>query len=255
MAPGASRTATDGGVQVCMGLDGCPFTSIAARFAAAGGLLVLSWLAHWIERHPGVHRFSLRVWRLFPPRIAGFLKGRFARNWLVGAVAVMVDAEVSPPELLLVEHSYRARGAWGLPGGSLESIPGDPRAPRADASPDDVIEATLRREVLEELGIDIQAITLLRVDAVPYVAEEPGPYRLDFYFRCEPEGGFGQLRTRLQSGSFRPRSAEILSVRLVPLTEPARYDLFSPDARFIAHDLPRLVPGLEASAVNPSRVR
>jgi hypothetical protein len=36
--------------------------------------------------------------------------------------------------------------------------------------------------VWEELGIGIEAIELLRVDAVPFVAEEPGPYRLDFYY-------------------------------------------------------------------------
>ena len=74
-----------------------------------------------------------------------------------------------PQQVLLAEHSYRRRGAWGLPGGSLESIPGSPTRPREEASPDDVLEATLRREVWEELGIDLAEIRLLRVDAVPYV--------------------------------------------------------------------------------------
>lgn len=205
---------------------------------------MLSSLARWIERHPAVHGWSLRVWRLFPPRLAGFLKGRFARNWIVGAVAVMVDEEASPPQVLLVEHSYRPRGAWGLPGGSLESIPGSPTVPRDEASPDDVLEATLRREVGEELGIDIEAIKFLRVDAVPYVAEEPGPYRLDFYFLCKPEGGFATLREMLASGAFAPRSPEIRDARLVPLSEIGSYDLFSADARFLEKDLPRLVPKL-----------
>jgi 8-oxo-dGTP pyrophosphatase MutT (NUDIX family) len=205
---------------------------------------LLSWLAHLIERHPGLHRAALRVWRLFPPRLAGFLKGQFARNWLVGAVAVIVDDEVSPPQILLVKHSYRPRGAWGLPGGALESIPGDPTRPREDASPDDVLEATLRREVFEELGIGIGAVEFLRVDAVPYVAEEPGPYRLDFYYRCRPEGGFASLTTALDSGGFEPRSPEILETRLVPLNEISGYDLFSPDERFIEQDLARLVPSL-----------
>lgn len=209
---------------------------------------MLSWLAHWIERHPGVHEQALRVWRRFPPRLAGFLKGQFARNWLVGAVAVMVDDEVSPPQVLLVEHSYRSRGAWGLPGGSMESIPGDPTAPRDDASPDDVLEATLRREVWEELGIAIEGIRLLRVDAVPYVAEEPGPYRLDFYFLCRPEEGFPALRRKLTAGGFAPSSPEIRSVRLVPLTEIGGYDLFSPDARFLDRDLLRLMPKLPGRA-------
>jgi 8-oxo-dGTP pyrophosphatase MutT (NUDIX family) len=208
---------------------------------------VLSWLARWIERHPGVHRLSLRVWRLFPPRLAGFLKGMFARSWVVGAVAVIIDQDVSPPEVLLVKHSYRPRGAWGLPGGSLESIAGSPTRPTTSASPDDVIEATLRREVWEELGIDIEAMRLLRIDAVPYVAEEPGPYRLDFYFICDPEGGFVRLREMLSSGDFKQRSPEIEDVRLVPLPDVDDYDLFSPDVRLLRDDLPRLVPKLLAA--------
>jgi 8-oxo-dGTP pyrophosphatase MutT (NUDIX family) len=112
----------------------------------------------------------------------------------------MIDENVSPSEVLLVEHSYRRKGAWGLPGGSLESTPGDPTRPRNDTSPDDVIESALRREILEELGIEITVISLLKIDAIPYIAEEPGPYRLDFYFRCAPRGGFAALRHRLNSG-------------------------------------------------------
>src|SRR6185295_12886159 len=160
---------------------------------------MFTWLARFIERHPDVHRLSLLVWRLFPPRLAGFLKGLLARKWLVGAVAVMIDESTSPPEVLLVEHSYRPKGAWGLPGGSLESTPGDPARPSNDSLPDDVVETALRREVLEELGIEIEVISMLRIDAIPYVSEEPGPYRLDFYFRCAPRGGFAALRRGLSS--------------------------------------------------------
>ena len=205
---------------------------------------MLSWLAHWIERHPGIHRASLRIWRLFPPRLAGFLKGRFARSWVVGAVAVMVDADASPPEVLLVEHSYRRRGSWGLPGGSLESIPGSATTADSDPSPDDVVEATLRREVWEELGIEVSGIEFLRIDAVPYIAEEPGPDRLDFYFLCTPAAGFAMLRKSIESGEFKARSPEISDARLVPLPELAHYDLFSTDARLLQHDLPRLRPKL-----------
>lgn len=205
---------------------------------------MLSRFAHWIEHHPDVHRRALQVWRLFPARLAGFLKARLARNWLVGAVAVMVDDAVSPPQVLLVEHSYRARGAWGLPGGSLESVPGDPTDPNTPASPDDILERTLEREIAEELGIAVDDIVPLRVDAVPYVAEEPGPYRLDFYFRCRPRHGFDALRAELEAGRFTPASPEIRDAALVPLTDLDRCDLFSPDDRFLRHDLPRLVPDL-----------
>ena len=200
---------------------------------------MFSWLAHFIEKYPALHRAALALWRLFPPRLAGFLKGQLARNWLVGAVAVLLDDTTQPPEILLVEHSYRRKGAWGLPGGALESIEGDPTA-RHEASPDDVLEATLRREVLEELGIEITGIRLLRLDAIPYIEEEPGPYRLDFYFRCAPAQGFAALREDLASGKVKPASPEIMHMRMVGLTELASYDLFSPDIRFLRDDLPRM---------------
>jgi 8-oxo-dGTP pyrophosphatase MutT (NUDIX family) len=208
---------------------------------------MFTWLARFIERHPDLHRLSLRVWRLFPPRLAGFLKGLLARKWLVGAVAVMIDESTSPVEVLLVEHSYRPKGAWGLPGGSLESTPGDPTRPSNDALPDDVIESALRREISEELGIEITVSSLLRIDAIPYVAEEPGPYRLDFYFRCAPRDGFAALRHRLNSGQTNSHSPEIKQVRLVPLTDLTKYDLFSTDVRFLTEDLPRLEPALAIS--------
>ena len=176
--------------------------------------------------------------------MAGFLKGVLARNWLVGAVAVMIDETYSPPEVLLVEHSYRPRGAWGLPGGSLESAPGDPTRPDSEPLPDDVIEHTLRREVMEELGMSIVVDGLLRIDAIPFVAEEPGPYRLDFFFRCAPDIGFPALRKGIESGRIKPNSPEITQMRFVPLTEVGNYDVFSSDERFLKQDLPRLEPAL-----------
>jgi 8-oxo-dGTP pyrophosphatase MutT (NUDIX family) len=212
---------------------------------------MFAWLARFIERHPRLHGFALRIWRWLPPRLAGFLKGLLARKWLVGAVAVMIDDRTSPAEVLLVEHSYRPKGAWGLPGGSLESTPGDPTKPRDDASSDDVIESALRREIFEELGIEITVMGLLRIDAIPYIPEEPGPYRLDFYFRCAPRDGFAAFRRGLRSGRARPSSPEIRQMRLVPLTDLGEYDLFSSDARFLAQDLPRRGLHSVADAIAP----
>lgn len=208
---------------------------------------MFAWLTRFIERHHGLHRLALLVWRRFPPRLAGFLKGLLARKWLVGAVAVMIDDSISPAEVLLVEHSYRPRGAWGLPGGSLESTPGDPTRPRDDASSDDVIEAALRREILEELGIEITVMGLVRIDAIPYIPEEPGPYRLDFYFRCAPREGFAAFRRSLESRRARPCSPEIRQMRFVSLADLGTYDLFSSDARFLTQDLPRCEPAVAAS--------
>jgi 8-oxo-dGTP pyrophosphatase MutT (NUDIX family) len=38
--------------------------------------------------------------------------------------------------------------------------------PSREESPDDIIESTLRREVFEELGIEIGIVRLTKVDAV-----------------------------------------------------------------------------------------
>ena len=201
---------------------------------------MLSWLARYVEHHHGLHRVSLKIWRLFPARLAGFLKGLLSTSWTVGAVAVMVDADNGSPQVLLVEHSYRTRGAWGLPGGALEANLGNPLEPRGEDSPDDVLESTLKREVYEELGIEIEVSEMIRLDAVPYVPEEPGPYRLDFFFRCAPVMGFAALRKALAGGSVRPRSPEISQIRFIPLDRLIEYDLYSSDARFLRRNLDRL---------------
>ena len=89
---------------------------------------------------------------------------------------MILDEEVNPPEVLLVQHSYRTKGPWGLPGGSLESGLRNPLQPYKEESCDDIIESSLRREGVEELGIEIEIVRLTKIDAVPHVPEEPGPH-------------------------------------------------------------------------------
>ena len=55
----------------------------------------------------------------------------------------------------------RERG--GFPAGSLESRLGNPREPSGEESHDDAIESSLRREVLEEFGIDIEIVRLAKI--------------------------------------------------------------------------------------------
>ena len=203
-------------------------------------------IVQYIEHQADLHRVLLALWRRFPPRLAGFLKGVLTRSWVLGAVAVMVDDTVTPARVLLVEHSYRRRGAWGLPGGSMDSIPGNPAMAHSEVSPDDVLEATLSREIREELGIEVVDIHLLRVDAVPYVEEEPGPYRLTFYYQCKPAAGFAALCDGLASGKVQARSPEVTRICMASLDELDGYDLFSTDARFLQQDLPRLVPAFRS---------
>jgi 8-oxo-dGTP pyrophosphatase MutT (NUDIX family) len=202
---------------------------------------MLSWLTRFIERRPWIHRASVAIWRLFPPRLAGFLKGLLTRSWVVGVVAVVVEQRDSDTKVLIAEHTYRKSGNWGLLGGSLESIPGNPTGPETEPSPDDVIEAALHLEIEEEIGIDLEILRLLRIDAVPFMKEEPGPYRLTFYFQCRPVEGFETLREGIESGRVRPRSPEIRNMRFISLDELDDYDVFSTDRRFLSHDLERLL--------------
>lgn len=208
---------------------------------------MFSRIIRYIESQQVIHRLLLRIWRLFPPRLAGFFKGLLGRSWVLGAVAVMIDDTVQPAQVLLVEHSYRRHGAWGLPGGALDSIPGDPTRPCDDESPDDILEATLQREVQEELGIKVNIIRMLRTDAVPYVAEEPGPYRLTFYFLCKPAEGFKEFREGLKAKRIHPHSPEVTRMELVPLNKLTDYDLFSTDRRLLLTSLHRLMPDLAIS--------
>jgi len=88
--------------------------------------------------------------------------------------------------------------------------------------------------VFEELGIEIDILRLTKIDAVPYVPEEPGPYRLDFYYRCLPKQGFSSLREGLGRGNIKPRSPEVRQILLVPLSRLKEYDLYSSDARILS---------------------
>lgn len=67
-----------------------------------------------------------------------------------------------------------------------------------------ISEDALRREVCEQLRIVIEVLRPPGADVVPYVSEEPGPYRLDFCYRCTPGYGFGALRAELMSCDINP---------------------------------------------------
>ncbi len=208
---------------------------------------MLSWLAHLIEKNSWLHRIALGIWRYFPPRLAGFMKVVLTTKWTVGAVAVIFDKVTDPEEVLLVQHTYRRKGAWGLPGGALESGLASPLKPNKKRN-DNVLESTLRREVYEELGIEIEILRMIRIDAVPYVPEEPGPYRLDFYYLCLPKNGVSALRDKLASGRIRPRSPEVKAIRFVPLTSLAEYDLYSSDATLLIESWPEISSKLRSDS-------
>lgn len=136
-----------------------------ARFLLRGGhagpLVTRAW--GWSFHLPIPYGLRLRTLRLL-----GY-------SFIVGAVAVIRSAD---GRVLVARHTYpvgRSRHeVWALPGGAVEKYERIPQA--------------LRRELDQELGVEVSVERLLLVDA----AEAP---RLDFVFACE-----------VRHGRFRPSS-------------------------------------------------
>jgi 8-oxo-dGTP diphosphatase len=109
----------------------------------------------------------LRIWRDVP--FPGWMRHVFLRllnpSFMVGAMALIEDEH---GRVLVLEHTYRRRLPWGLPGGWLKHA----------ESP----EKGLAREVLEETGLHVRVGALLAADFW-------GDSQLDLLFRCTVESG------------------------------------------------------------------
>jgi len=112
---------------------------------------------------------------------------RVAPTFSVGAMCIIERAD---GRVLLVRHVYRKR--WGLPGGLLQ---------RHETPPD-----AARREVREEVGLDVQLVgeAAVNVDAKPR--------RVDIVFRAT-------LVNDADADRARPSSVELLEARWFLPTE------------------------------------
>lgn len=112
---------------------------------------------------------------------------RLGRRWVVRSIApkytvgTMAILEREDGAVLLVRHCYRKR--WGVPGGLVK---------RREHP-----EVALRREVQEEVGLEVDLL------GEPAVVVDPDPQRVDLVFRA---------RLRRPDQEARPISAEILEV-------------------------------------------
>ena len=147
---------------------------LLTRGGHAGSLVTKLWA--WSFRLPVPYGLRVQVLRML-----GY-------SFIVGAVAVIRDAE---GHLLLARHTYpvgRSRQeVWALPGGAVEKYERIPEA--------------LRRELAQELHLDVAVERLLLVDT----SEAP---LLDFVFSCA-----------IRAGQFRP-SSEVAKIGWFSLAEP-----------------------------------
>lgn len=126
-------------------------------------------------------------------------------RFLVGVIAVVTDER---DRVLLFRHTYRPFAPWGLPSGVLK--------------PDESLEDSMKREVMEEAGLAIEFDTMLRTRA------SSRPRRVDVWMRYHAIGGTPV-----------PRSAEIDAAEFFALD--ALPDLILEQQRFLVEHRSSLV--------------
>jgi 8-oxo-dGTP diphosphatase len=110
----------------------------------------------------------LKLWRLLPYSfwLRSGLVWSVTQKFLVGVVGLIINED---NEVLLLHHSYRKEYPWGLPSGWLKK----------GEQPHDAI----RREIDEEIGLNIRVLEILKVENDKKWA------RLEFVFLCEVVDG------------------------------------------------------------------
>jgi ADP-ribose pyrophosphatase YjhB (NUDIX family) len=91
----------------------------------------------------GFHNLISKVWRRLPPRLRRWSMRLANTRFTVTAGAIIFN---QAGQILLLKHRFRAGSGWGLPGGFLE---------RGEQPID-----ALRRELREELGLEIEDIKI-----------------------------------------------------------------------------------------------
>ncbi|MCA1566547.1 MAG: NUDIX domain-containing protein [Acidobacteria bacterium] len=119
------------------------------------------------------------LWRGAPKRVRRWSVWLAEPRFMVTVGAIVLD---EGGRVLLLQHEFRTGSGWGIPGGFLE---------RGEQP----LEA-LRRELREEVGIELDAAELVRVRTLSR------PQQVEIHFRC-----------RMRAGArAEPRSMEINSV-------------------------------------------
>lgn len=105
------------------------------------------------------------VWRRLPGSVRRRLVRIGQRRFTVTAGAIIFDDE---GRVLLLEHVFRPNGGWGIPGGFL--------------SKGEQPETALRREMREEIGIELEGVEML------FARTLPRPRQIEIYFSARAIG-------------------------------------------------------------------
>lgn len=110
-------------------------------------------------------QFLGAVWRYLPPWVRYRLTRIGQKRFTVTTAVAIFDDE---GRVLLLEHVFRPDSGWGLPGGFL--------------SGGEHPEEGLRREIREEIGIELEDVELLFVRSLGRLRQ------VEIYFRARAAG-------------------------------------------------------------------
>jgi len=108
-----------------------------------------------------LQRLIGKVWRALPPRVRRWSMRATQTRFTVTAGAIIFN---DSGEVLLLKHRFRAGSGWGIPGGFLE----------LDEQP----EQALRRELHEEIGLDVHHVEIFTARSFKK------PRQVEILFRC-----------------------------------------------------------------------
>ncbi len=122
-----------------------------------------------------VTRVFSHLLRRFPfiVRLPYLAYSRMQARYTIGVAAVIMDGD---GRVLLVEHAYHPRFAWGLPGGWIDK----------DEDP----SAAILRELSEELQLNARVLRVVH-------SSKTAPNHIDLAFQCEALSPIGKLNHEL----------------------------------------------------------
>ncbi|MEK6282331.1 MAG: NUDIX domain-containing protein [Acidobacteriota bacterium] len=121
------------------------------------------------------------IWRRTPRRLKRWTMSFTHPRFSVTAGAVITD---EPGRILLLKHRFRPGTGWGMPGGFIEK--------------GEQPEEALRRELREEVGLEVEKIELF------YTRAFSKPMQIEIIFRCQAMGNPGQLNYEIERAEWFP---------------------------------------------------
>jgi 8-oxo-dGTP diphosphatase len=119
------------------------------------------------------------IWRHAPKSLRRWTVQLTHPRFAVTVGAVITDAG---GRVLLLKHRFRPGAGWGMPGGFMEA--------------GELPEETLRRELREEIGLEIEQAKLLTVRAFKQ------PRQVEIVFSCQAIGNPDQLSFEIQKAGW-----------------------------------------------------